>query len=238
MPSLSAVLLNCTRLSSRAAAEVDTLLRPAVEWYERLGVTCELVRVGDVTGDDDVRAQVLAQVATADIVVVAAPRDEADRLGVTGLLEQLTFAAAPQSPLDGKVGCIVLVGAADGTDSFVAATLLQLSNMGAVLPPAAVGTEQSVESMALSTVDLATLLSQRSDAPGDAARPRKLFGSLPTGSLGIDPAVAEAEKLAAEQDRLVDRRRLLDLTRRDKGLPENRTLPRPPFSTGPDPRAE
>lgn len=252
MPPLSAVLLSSASPPGASPSGPDLRLLTAVEWYGRLGVACDLVRVPS-PGDQDEQAwtDAVERLAAADILMIASPPAEPDRGALALLLDRLgasdpqviSATGAPTARLAGTVACLIVDRPVDGSDPYPAMMLLRLSGLGAVLPPAAVCTSDSVESMVQGTASLASRLA---DGPSDdvpdrrleGGPPRKLFGNLPTGSLGIDPAAAEAEKLAAEQDRLVDRRRVLDLTRRDKGLPENRTLPRPPFSTGPDPQRE
>ena len=229
---LTAVLLSCAAPGA-AAPEADPHLRTALGWYERLGVV--RVALGVPAPDDDAAwSTVFDAVAAADILVVAAPVADADRAVVTLLLDRLGGAGGQVLPLAGAVACLVVAGQSAGSDPFAADTVLRLSELGAVLPPAAVCTENSVESMAQATVTLATQLGGRSPVETQPATPpRTLFGSLPTGALGIDPAVIEAERLAAEQGRLYERRRMLDLTRPEKGLPENRRLERPSFDDGP-----
>jgi hypothetical protein len=150
--------------------------------------------------------------------------------------------------LHNKVGAVVAGGAEDERGLPGAATTLgDLSRLGCTIPPhAAAYGESTARRMANNTVHFAGLLAAQpipveaetleagSDRTPGQPLPRKLFGALPNSSEGLDPASIEAERRAVEEDRILERRRLLDLTWREKGLPEKRNLPRPQFPPPPE----
>ncbi|MEO6714061.1 MAG: hypothetical protein ABIM89_11615 [Mycobacteriales bacterium] len=235
---LTAMLVDCTTGPTGAAAP-DERLRELAGWYASLDVTAIALRLSDdaAHGTDTDAANhewtaLLDQLGTADIVVMALPHSAGPRSGVAELvIARVTGGVAPgdvheRYPLFNKVGAVIAALGDEGTS--VAEMLATLAALGCTAAP---GTD--LRSLATSTVHLAKILRENPlpESAEDDAKPlpRKLFGNLPTGSLAIDPAAVEAELRAAAEGRLIDRRRTFDLTRREKGLPEKRTLPRPPF---------
>lgn len=248
MPPLSAVLLSSAPPLGASPSGPDLLLLTAVEWYQRLGVACELVRVPSAGEQDEhTWTDAVDRLAAADILVIALPPAEPDRGALSLFLDRVaksdpqvvSEAEVSAARLAGTVACLIVDRPVDGSDPYPAMMLLRLSGLGAVLPPAAVCTEDSVESMVQGTASLAGRLGapaagfEGSSPAEESGLPRNLFGNLPTGALGIDPAAIEAERLATDEGRLYERRRMLDLTRPEKGLPENRRLPRPSSDGGP-----
>lgn len=220
MSPLTAVVL----CASPRSVDADVMLMSVIDAFSAVDVEAAGVDLpaDRHDGDWDVAA---ATVQAADIVVFAADVQP----GVAAvLLDRLADDAAG---LHNKVAALLAV-----TRDEHAGVLAELTRLGCTIAPA---TDSS--RLADDTVRLARALQDRPrPAPAPVIEPeppaRKLFGSLARDPAGIDPAAAEAEQRAAEQDRLVERRRLLDLTRREKGLPEKRNLPRPEFPPGDAPR--
>lgn len=277
MPPLTAVLLNCTLKPSPAASNTEALMRKVVEWYDRLDVVSDLVRVTDydvkfgMTSDEDGGDEwllILKRIKAADIIVMGTPIRFGARNSVAQMVIERLDGSYPerndvgQYPLYNKVGGVVVTGDQDGARTCAEATLFKLSHFGCTIPPHAAAyrlgnagpgpssidtggqnhayTQRTTRRMAHNTVHLARLLREQPIPPdGDTfnadtgrpvatveARPRNPFANLPTGADDIDPVELETEQRAAEQDRLIERRRTLDLTWREKGLPEKRGLPR------------
>jgi multimeric flavodoxin WrbA len=262
MPQLTAVLLDCTLKPSPAVSDTEALMRKVVEWYDRFRVTSEIVRVIDYAvkfgissdeGGGDEWPLILAKVKAADIFVMGIPIRYGVRSSVAQMvIERLDGTYAERNevgphPLYNKVGGVVVTGNEDGAHSCAATTLFDLSHLGCTIPPNAdVFTESAAGRMAHNTVHFARLLkadpipaerntfdkeANHAEEPNPLSR--KLFGGLPATAGDMDPGAVEAERRAAEEGRLLERRRLLDLTWREKGLPEKRK-PRPPI----DPLAE
>jgi multimeric flavodoxin WrbA len=261
MPSLTAVLLNCTLKPSPEVSNTEVLMRAVVAWYDGLDVASEIVRVTDyavkfgVTSDEgggDQWPLILAKIQAADIIVIGTPICFGVRSSVAQMvMERLggtrTEREVGHYPLHDKAGGVVVTGSEDAGRSCAETTLFDLSHLGATIPANAdtywVGDARTTHWMAHNTVDAARLLkahpipaeSDTFDEESDSKPlPRKLFGDLADTADGIDPAAVEAEKHAAEEGRLLERRRLLDLTWREKGLPEKRKPRLPPV----DPEAE
>jgi multimeric flavodoxin WrbA len=246
MPQLTAVLLNCTLKPSPAASDTEALLRKVAECYDRMDVASEIVRVADfavkfgVTSDEgegDEWPLILARIKMADIVVMGMPIVFGVRSSVAQLvMERLdgTYVEcneAGQYPLYNKVGGVVVTRSEDGAHTAAETTLFNLSQLGCTIPPNVdTYSESATRRMAYNTVHLARLLNEH-PIPAENPLPRKLFGGLATEAGGIDAEALEVEKRAAEEGRLLERRRLLDLTWLEKGLPEKRK-PRPPIDPG------
>jgi hypothetical protein len=237
MPSLTAVLVDCAcDPSVRAAPEGP--LRELAGWYDALDVAAHVIRLsmdaisGADTASDEWYA-VLAQLANAHIVVLGLADSTGPRSSVPDILIQaLTDAggAGERLPLFNKVGAVV--AAANDGGAPVAEVLAGLAVLGCTAAP---GTD--LRSLASSTVHLARIL-RDNPLPGVPAReapdevnplPRKIFGGVPTAAAAADATAVESERREAAEGRLVERRRMLDLTRPEKGLPEKRKLPRPQF---------
>lgn len=237
MASLTAVLVDCSS-EPGASASTEGPLRELAGWYGSLGVAVDLVQLSDeaVSAGTDATPEwerVLARLGAADIIVMGLPHSAGPRSGVEDLvIEQVILGVAgpsEQFPLLNKVGAVV--GAPDDGGPAVAEMLSTFAELGCTAAP---GTD--MRSLASSTVHLARILrdsplpgADGAEPSGQPPLPRRLFGNLPTGSLAIDAAAIEAERREAAEGRLIERRRTYDLTRREKGLPEKRNLPRPKF---------
>lgn len=147
---MRALLLNCTLKKSPAVSNTEALMRHVVEWYDRLGVSSEIVRVLDydvrfgVTsdeGDGDQWPLILDKIMACDILVLGMPIWFGVRSSVAQLVvERLdgTYTernAAGQYPLYNKVGGVVVTGNEDGAHDCAATTLFNLSHLGCVIPP-------------------------------------------------------------------------------------------------------
>jgi multimeric flavodoxin WrbA len=148
--TLRAVLLNCTLKRSPAVSNTEALMRRVVEWYDRLDVESEIIRVVDVDvrfgvssdeGDGDQWPLILERIRAADIIVLGMPIWFGVRSSVAQMvIERLdgTYAernAAGQYPLYNKVGGVVVTGNEDGAHDCAATTLFNLSHLGCAIPP-------------------------------------------------------------------------------------------------------
>lgn len=240
MASATAVLLECTAEPGPAA-----YLRMVAAEYGRLGIPAEVLTVVVPAGSvGDEWAPLLARIVAADIVVIATPSRFGVRSSVARLLlERLAGVHRPRSepsPLYNKIGGVVVTGSGDEARQSAGAMLRDLAALGCTIPPNAdayctgddpATASETARRMTRDAAHLARLLTAQpfpaDVGTGDAPAPR-LFAALALPRPDdIDPAAVDAERLAAQQDRLVERRRTLDLTRREKGLPENRKFPRP-----------
>lgn len=147
---MRALLLNCTLKKSPAESNTEALMRRVVEWYARLGVTSEIVRVLDydvrfgVTSDEgggDQWPLILDKIKACDILVMGMPIWFGVRSSVAQMvIERLdgTYTErneAGQYPLYNKVGGVVVTGNEDGAHDCAATTLFNLSHLGCVIPP-------------------------------------------------------------------------------------------------------
>ncbi|MEP7055402.1 MAG: NAD(P)H-dependent oxidoreductase [Actinomycetota bacterium] len=248
MLQLTAVLLDCTLMPDPMPSEIEPRLRTALERYAAMDVAGELVRVTNFAvrfgltsdeGSGDEWPLILARIKAADIIVFGVPT----RFGVGASVARMVIDRLEgtidesnevgQNPLYNKVFGVVRNQESAG-DTLAA----DMSRLGCtVVPNADADNEHTTKLMALNTVHLARLLkTQQFPAPvspldegnGPNPLPHKLFGDLATGTEDLDPSAVEADRLSAEEGRLLERRRLLDLTWREKGLPEKRA-PRPPL---------
>jgi multimeric flavodoxin WrbA len=148
--ALKAVLLNCTLKPSPAVSNTEALMRKVVEWYDRMDVESEFVRIVDyrvkfgVTsdeGDGDEWPLILDRVKAADIIVMGMPIWFGVRSSVAQLvIERLdgTYTErneVGQYPLYNKVGGVVVTGNEDGAHSCAETTLFNLSHLGCTIPP-------------------------------------------------------------------------------------------------------
>lgn len=235
---LTAMLVDCTT-EPTVTASPDQRLRELAGWYASLQVTALVLRLSHDAANgvesESANAEwavLLDHLGYADIVVIALPDSLGPRSGVADLvIKRVTNGVASgdvraRYPLFNKVGAVI--AAPDDQATSVADMLATMASLGCTAAPGV-----DMRSLATSTVHLAKILTENplpeaSEEP-DKPLPRKLFGNVPTDTSAIDPDVVEAERREATEGRLVDRRRMLDLTRREKGLPEKRKLPRPPF---------
>ncbi|MCA1823750.1 MAG: NAD(P)H-dependent oxidoreductase, partial [Frankia sp.] len=129
MPTLNALLLNCTLKASPAVSNTEALMRNVIAWFDELDVQSELLRVVDYRvpfgvssdeGEGDEWPTILAKVKAADILVIGTPIWFGLRSSVCQLvIERLdgTYAErneAGQYPLYNKVGGVVVTGNEDG----------------------------------------------------------------------------------------------------------------------------
>jgi len=147
---MHALLLNCTLKKSPAVSNTEALMRHVVQWYDRLDVSSEIVRVLDydvhfgVTSDEGAGDQwplILDKVKACDILILGMPIWFGVRSSVAQLvIERLdgTYTernAAGQYPLYNKVGGVVVTGNEDGAHDCAATTLFNLSHLGCAIPP-------------------------------------------------------------------------------------------------------
>jgi multimeric flavodoxin WrbA len=254
MPQLTAVLLDCSLAPSPQPSGIEALMRRVVEFYDRLGMVTETVRVADCAvrvglasdeGDRDGWPLILAKITAANVVVLCMPPSYGARSSVAQLVVERLAGTIGGRDDDGRFPLRNKIDVESGWPG-AAMTLGDLSRLGCTIPPhAAAYSESSAARMAHNTMHFARLLAAQpipaeaesleaeSDRTTAQPLPHKLFGALPNSTDGLDPATIEAERRAVEDDRILERRRLLDLTWREKGLPEKRK-PRPPI----DPLAE
>lgn len=150
MAALKAVLLNCTLKPSPAVSNTEALMRKVVEWYDRMDVESEFVRIVDYRvkfgitsdeGDGDEWPQILDKIKAADIIVMGMPIWFGVRSSVAQLvIERLdgTYTErneVGQYPLYNKVGGVVVTGNEDGAHSCAETTLFNLSHLGCTIPP-------------------------------------------------------------------------------------------------------
>jgi multimeric flavodoxin WrbA len=150
VPKLQAVLLNCTLKRSPDVSNTEALMRKVVDWWDRMDVASEMIRVVDhdvrfgITsdeGDGDEWPMILDRIKAADIVCLGTPI----WFGVRGsvcqmVIERLdgTYAERNehgQYPLYNKVGCVVVTGNEDGAHAAAETTLFNLSHLGCAIPP-------------------------------------------------------------------------------------------------------
>lgn len=150
MAELKALFLNCTLKRSPEVSNTEALIRKVVEWFDRLDVESETVRVVDyhvpfgVTSDEgggDEWPILLDKVKAADILVIGTPI----WFGVRGSVAQMVIERLDgtynernevgQYPLYNKVGGVVVTGNEDGAHAAAETTLFNLSHLGCTIPP-------------------------------------------------------------------------------------------------------
>lgn len=150
MASLRAVMLNCTLKPSPAVSNTEALMRKVIDWWDRMDVETQLIRVVDFDvrfgvsndeGDGDRWPEILEKVLAADIVCIGTPI----WFGVRGSVAQMVIErldgtyndrnAVGQYPLYNKVGCVVVTGNEDGAHAAAETTLFNLSHLGCTIPP-------------------------------------------------------------------------------------------------------
>jgi multimeric flavodoxin WrbA len=147
---LKAVLLNCTLKASPEVSNTEALMRKVVEWFDRMDVQSEMVRVVDYhvpfgvssdEGEGDEWPQILEKIKAADIVVMGMPIWFGLRSSVTQMvIERLDGTynernALGQYPMYGKVAGVVVTGNEDGAHSCAESTLFNMSHLGFTIPP-------------------------------------------------------------------------------------------------------
>lgn len=150
MAEFTAVFLNCTLKRSPEVSNTEALARKVVEWFDRMDVESEIVRVVDYNvptgvssneGEGDEWPLILEKVKGADILVIATPIWFGVRSSVCQLvIERLdgTYNErndAGQYPLYNKVAGVVVTGNEDGAHSAAETTLFNLSHLGCTIPP-------------------------------------------------------------------------------------------------------
>lgn len=148
--ALKAIILNCTLKRSPAVSNTEALASKVVEWWDRMDVVSEIVRVVDYNvpfgvssyeGDGDEWPLILDKVKAADIVVLATPIWFGLRSSVAQMvIERLdgTYTETNdvgQYPLYNKVGGVIITGNEDGAHSAAESTLFNLSHLGLTIPP-------------------------------------------------------------------------------------------------------
>jgi len=147
---LSAILLNCTLKKSPEKSNTEGLMLKVVEWFDRMDVRNEIVRVVDFNvlpgissdeGPGDEWPQILVKIKAADIIVIGMPIWFGHRSSIAQLvIERLdgTYNErndVGQYPLYNKVGGVVVTGNEDGAHSCGESTLFNLSHLGCTIPP-------------------------------------------------------------------------------------------------------
>lgn len=148
--ALKAVLLNCTLKRSPEVSNTEALMRKVIEWFDRMDVSSELVRVVDYTiptgvssyeGDGDEWPQILEKVKAANIIVMGMPIWFGHRSSVAQLvIERLDGTynernEQGQYPLYNKVAGVVVTGNEDGAHACAESTLFNMSHLGCAIPP-------------------------------------------------------------------------------------------------------
>jgi multimeric flavodoxin WrbA len=150
MAELKALFLNCTLKPSPQVSNTEALIGEVIEWFDRLAVESEVVRVVDyhvpfgITSDEgegDEWPIILEKVKAADILVVGTPI----WFGVRGSVAQMVIERLDgtynernefgQYPLYNKVGGVVVTGNEDGAHAAAETTLFNLSHLGCTIPP-------------------------------------------------------------------------------------------------------
>lgn len=150
MAELKAVLLNCTLKKSPEVSNTEALARKVVEWFDRLDVESEIIRVVDYNvpfgvssyeGEGDEWPLILAKIKAADIIVVCTPI----WFGVRGSVCQLVVERLDgtynerndqgQYPLYNKVAGVVVTGNEDGAHAAAETTLFNMTHLGCTVPP-------------------------------------------------------------------------------------------------------
>ena len=150
MAELKALFLNCTLKYSPEVSNTEALIGKVIEWFDRLDVESEVVRVVDyhvrfgVTSDEgegDEWPIILDKVKAADILVIGTPI----WFGVRGSVAQLVIERLDgtynernevgQYPLYNKVGGVVVTGNEDGAHASAETTLFNMTHLGCVVPP-------------------------------------------------------------------------------------------------------
>lgn len=148
--TLRALFLNCTLKRSPATSHTEGLIHKVIDWFDRLDVDSEIVRVADhhvrtgVTSDEgngDEWPNILAKVKAANILVIGTPIWFGHRSSVAQLvIERLdgTYSdrnEAGQYPLYNTVAGVVVTGNEDGAHAAAESTLFNLSHLGCTIPP-------------------------------------------------------------------------------------------------------
>ncbi len=150
MPTLKAVMLNCTLKYPPEVSNTEALMRKVKGWWDTMDVETEIVRVLDYQvrfgvssdeGDGDEWPQILDKIMEADIICIGTPI----WFGVRGSVAQMVIERLDgtygdqnevgQYPLYNKVGCVVVTGNEDGAHAAAESTLFNLTHLGCAIPP-------------------------------------------------------------------------------------------------------
>lgn len=150
MAELKAVLLSCTLKKSPEVSNTEALARKVVEWFDRLDVESEIIRIVDYNvpfgvssyeGEGDEWPLILAKIKAADIIIVCTPI----WFGVRGSVCQLLVERLDgtynerndqgQYPLYNKVAGVVVTGNEDGAHAAAETTLFNMTHLGCTVPP-------------------------------------------------------------------------------------------------------
>ena len=150
MAELKAVFLNCTLKQSPAVSNTEALARKVVEWFDRLDVESEIIRIVDYNvpfgvssyeGEGDEWPLILAKIKAADILIVCTPI----WFGVRGSVCQLLIERLDgtynerndqgQYSMYNKVAGVVVTGNEDGAHSAAETTLFNMTHLGCTVPP-------------------------------------------------------------------------------------------------------
>jgi multimeric flavodoxin WrbA len=147
---LRAIFLNCTLKRSPGVSHTEGLIRKVIEWFDRMDVTSEIVRIVDYNvkfgvssdeGDGDEWPLILDKIKAANIIVVGTPIWFGVRSSVCQMVierldgtynEQNEFG---QYPLYNKVAGVVVTGNEDGAHAAAETTLFNLTHLGCTVPP-------------------------------------------------------------------------------------------------------
>jgi len=150
MPELRALFLNCTLKRSPSVSHTEGLAEKVIQWFDKMDVESELVRVVDYRipfgvssheGEGDEWPLILDKIKAADILVMCTPIWFGVRSSVAQMvIERLdgTYRernAAGQYPLYNKVAGVVVTGNEDGAHAAAESTLFNLTHLGCTVPP-------------------------------------------------------------------------------------------------------
>lgn len=149
-PELRAVFLNCTLKKSPEVSNTEALARHVIEWFDRMNVTSEMVRIVDYNvpfgvssfeGEGDEWPLILEKIKAADIIVMCTPIWFGVRSAVAQLVvERLDGTynetnSVGQYPLYNKVAGVVVTGNEDGAHAAAETTLFNMTHLGCAVPP-------------------------------------------------------------------------------------------------------
>ena len=147
---LKAVFLNCTLKKSPAVSNTEALANKVIEWFDRMDVESEMVRIVDYNvpfgvssyeGEGDQWPLILDKIKAADIIIVCTSIWFGVRSSVCQLvIERLDGTynetnAQGQYPLYNKVAGVVVTGNEDGAHAAAETTLFNMTHLGCTVPP-------------------------------------------------------------------------------------------------------
>ena len=150
MADLKAVMINCTLKYAPEVSNTEALMLKVKEWWDRMDVETEMVRVTDYNvrfgvssdeGNGDEWPAILEKIKGADIICIGTPI----WFGVRGSVAQLVIERLDgtynernevgQYPLYNKVAGVVVTGNEDGAHASAETTLFNMTHLGCVVPP-------------------------------------------------------------------------------------------------------